>query len=132
MSLWGEKRDETFVIAAGALVLDPTVNQKIARLANTSQIIIFVDYTKDTEDSIELFVEFEDKDNKGEFFNLTGRNASGDYIVDSVKITATGKYRIPLPTILRESRIRVGVRANGSLVSTGPVTLTYSTDNLRT
>lgn len=130
--LWGENREDTFVIAAGVLTADPTVNQKIARLSNTSQLIFFVDYAKGTEDDIELFIEFEDKDNLGEFFNLTGRNASGNYIVDSVKITATGKYRLPFPTVLRESRVRVGVKANGSLATPGSVTLTYSTDNLRT
>ncbi len=132
MSRWGEKRDETFEIAGGTLTTDPIANQKVARLSNTSQLIIFVDYTKGTEDSIELFPEFEDKDDQGKFFNLTGRNASGDYIVDSVKLIATGKYRIPLPTVLRESRVKVGVRANGDLTTTGAVTLTNTSDNLRT
>ena len=133
MPLWGPKQDETFVIGTGELTLFFTDNQKVAVLRAAGHFNIYIDYTKGTEDEIQIQIETEIKDDTpGGFFIEAARDVNdGKYIKDPIRIVETSRLRIPIPVVAGESKARVSIKAVGSVVTPGPVTIRFATDNLR-
>lgn len=130
MAKWGIPGTQTFIVVSGSLTDDFADNVRIAQIpADAQQTFVYVDYTKGTEDRLEVKIEEARVD---DVFNSPTRFFQ-EVIVDSdgyvapfvFKFTASGKYRVPLPAGVSEDRIRVSVRGYGLLPFSGGAELLY-------
>ena len=129
MGKWGYNQDETFNIASGDLTQNYEDNVRIANCPTVIQFFLYVDYTKGSEDSLEVRMEesFVDDDNPTteQYFQETIVDNAGLVELYTFKFTETGKYRIPFQVGESEDRMRVSARGTGTPAFDGEVKLYF-------
>ena len=133
MPQWGPEQNQTFEVAAGDLTAVFADNQKIGVLRNAARVALYIEYPlKGTEDQLEVLVEFHPKSSpNGTYFPLTTVDTGTSEMTVSPAFftTVAGSFVLPLGAIVRETEVRVSVRA--PVPGGGPeaVTLYFETDN---
>lgn len=133
---WGEDkaRLERFIIdgAVQQLSGDFADNEKIALLETTDEIVLFVEYTKGSENLIEIEVAFADRDVGEDVFFVQQIAAASGTVSDFIyRISGSRNLRLPIPVTVREYKMRVRVRKQGGPpLGTGVLELFYGTNNL--
>lgn len=91
-----------------------------------SQFVLYVEYTKGDETSIELRLSFKNvKD--GSFYQLAYlMGTTGEVRATEPYFTASGKYRLAFPVVGTEAVVEVALKATGG--TTGSVTLIPATE----
>ncbi len=88
--------------------------------AATGTMVLLVNYTKGSEDTIQLSIE--GSDNNTDWYPT--RDASGNDVSQVTSLTGTGKYRvITISLFSGETRARLKVKASGSVASPGSCTI---------
>jgi len=145
MARWSNDEIE-WVVASGELTDDFDDNHIEAYGVRNGWLSIFVDYTKGTEDYIELQLYF-DNSNREQleeenwfalsadgFWPAEGNMAAGVATYVGVRampwrFTATGKYRILMPSLPREDAIRLAVKADDN-GDDGAVKIRFALDDI--
>lgn len=129
MGKWGFNQDETFVISSGSLTANFDNNVRIANCPSVIQAFLYIDYTKGSEDSLEIRVEesLVDDDNPGTemYFQETIVDNDGLTTLFVFQLKTSGKYRIPIQLGESEDRMRVSVRGTGATPYDGNATLYF-------
>ena len=129
MGKWGENQNQTFIVPSGSLTINFADNLRIANCPSVIQAFIYVDYTKGSEDALEVRLEesLVDDDNPSTemYFQETIVDNDGLVTLFVFRFTETGKYRIPFQLGESEDRMRVSVRATGTPPFSGDVTLYF-------
>ena len=123
MGKWGYNQDETFNVASGGLTPNFDDNIRIANCPTVIQAFLYVDYTKGSEDALEIRVEesFVDDDNPTteQYFQETIVDNAGLVELYTFRFEVTGKYRVPYQIGESEDRLRVSARGAGTPAFSG-------------
>lgn len=129
MGKWGANQDQTFDVTSGSLTANFNDNVRIADCPSVIQGFLYIDYTKGSEDSLELRLEesFVDDDNPSteQYFQETIIDNDGLTTLFVFSFTQSGKYRIPFKLGESEDRIRVSVRGTGATPYDGSASLYF-------
>ena len=127
MGRWGETEDQDFI---ATLTNDFSNNEEVALLPQVQQFILYLDYTKGSESSLEIKLEYALQWNTPKVFYQESIMDIGSQIVTPyvITISVSGKYRIPLPVGIQEDQIKISVRGVGSVAAPGSVTLDFTVD----
>lgn len=126
MGRWDETEDQDFIVTT--LTTDFDDNKQIALVPQVQQFILYIDYTKGTETSLEIKIEYAPAHtDPKEFYQETLMDIQAQTVnVYVFKIGASGKFRIPIPVGIQEDQLKVSVRGVGT--PTGTLTLDFSVD----
>lgn len=107
---------------------------KVANVRDVDETVLYIDYTKGTETGLELRIELsntQDPSSVSERFYQIGvlDTTTGVLVLTTIKIAATGKYRMPLPTLMQEDRLRVAIRDSGLVGGNGSGEIQVGFDN---
>lgn len=87
--------------------------------------VLYVNYTKDGETGMSVLVEFrpENDDLTPDWYSETKSDVNNNVSVVEHKMSATGKYRIPVVGGIGEKAFRVSIKANSTVPNYGTVSI---------
>lgn len=101
-----------------------TGNERIAHIGNTEEFLLYVNYTKGSETSIQIHAEVSSSPDEDDFFEITG-------VID-LSLSANTKLREIYQVSLSEKFVKVQAKVTGAPNATTALILTYGTNNNRT
>lgn len=123
---WAVTGDQDFIVTALTNNFDN--NKKIALVDQVQQFILYLDYSKGTETTLEIRLKYAHKwDTPKKFYQESIMDIGTQILVPYVfKINASGQYRIPIPVGIQEDQVEVSVRGVGT--ASGTVNLDFTID----
>ena len=133
MGRWGTDSDEDFIIGVAGLTTDFVDNTKIANIGQCSTFVLLIDYSKGTEDTINIEISF-----THQFLDSGSKVFYGDSVMDiNSKIARNFLYtlnasatdpgvHISIPIVSQYDQVRVRVAGTGT--PSGTLSLDFVTD----
>jgi len=129
MGKWGVDQDQTFIVSSGNLTTNFEDNTRLANVPYVIQAFVYIDYTKGSEDYLEVAVEEslvdDDSPSTELYFYETIVDNEGYVEKYIFKFTESGRYRLPMQVGESEDRLKISVRGAGTPPFDGEVTLFF-------